>query len=83
MDDLKQTSSLSSITVRDIVENLATRFSSSEAARHMITERAMNVILQNPELDLNEPHRELLPIVRAVAADYLRKSAESPREKNA
>ena len=73
MNELKKTSSTSSTTVRGIVESLAARFSSSDIERHQITDRAINVILENPELDLSEPRRELLPIVQAIAAGTTRK----------
>lgn len=76
MDEPDQTAPTPSVTVRSIVESLAEGFCSSEAAKHRITDRAMNVILENPELDLTEPHRELLPIVRAVATGDARRNAD-------
>lgn len=53
-----------------VLTELVERFASTGAARKVIIERALLLIMDNPEFDLSDPARDLLPVVRRVALDY-------------
>lgn len=57
-------------SIREVVTNIAQRFTPVDAARKLIIERTLLIIMDRPELDLGNPVRELLPVIRQVALDH-------------
>lgn len=57
------------VSIRAVVAELAARFTSVESAKGRIVERSLQIIMNSPEIDLGDPVRELLPVVRQVALD--------------
>lgn len=64
------------VSIRAVLTELVERFASTGAARKVIIERALLLIMDNPELDLSDPARDLLPVVRRVALDYFQVSVD-------
>lgn len=57
--------------IRALLTDIAERFTPSGSARSEIVERSLLIIMDKPELDLSDPVRELLPVVREVALEHL------------
>lgn len=64
------------VSIRAVLTELVERFASTGAARKVIIERALLLIMDNPEFDLSDPARDLLPIVRGVALDYFQANVD-------
>lgn len=68
-------------SIRAVVTDIAQRFTPVDSARKLIVERTLLIIMDKPELDLGDPVRELLPVVRQVALDHFEvKARGSVRE---
>ncbi|TBN14898.1 hypothetical protein EYC79_07740 [Agrobacterium cavarae] len=60
------------VSIRAVVAELAARFTLVESAKSGIVERSLQIIMNSPEIDLTDPVRELLPVVRQVALDQFK-----------
>jgi len=69
-------------SIRAVVTEIAKRFTPVDAARKLIVERTLLIIMDKPELDLGDPVRELLPVIRQVALDHFHVGAESPMKES-
>lgn len=62
-------------SIRAVVTRFAQRFTPVDAAKNLIVERTLLIIMQNPEVDLTDLDREILPVIRQVALDHFQVQA--------